>query len=240
MAAASLQQYKELGESMGLSGEKLSEFVREQQAADRADRQAEREREEKRAEREAQEKERERQAQKEEREHRELCATSEAVEKEKERQHQLELAKEQREAEEKQRVYDEKQQDIIREAEEREREEQREHELAKERIRVAAEDKQREHETAKLVQAKLAAEQATAKAKLEADSVAEQARNHPCLVARRLKKFHEDTPTSPEVIEPNAVNFRPNFKFSRFNFFFWGGGPSSPLGVCASKALVNF
>ena len=71
MAAASLQQYKELGESMGLSGEKLSEFVREQQAADRADRQAEREREERRAEREAQ-------AKKEEREHRELCATSEA------------------------------------------------------------------------------------------------------------------------------------------------------------------
>ena len=48
MAAASLQQYKELGESVGLSGEKLSEFVREQQAADRADRQAEREREERR------------------------------------------------------------------------------------------------------------------------------------------------------------------------------------------------
>ena len=70
MAAASLQQYKELGESMGLSGEKLSEFVREQQAADRADRQAEREREERRPEREAQ-------AKKEEREHRELCATSE-------------------------------------------------------------------------------------------------------------------------------------------------------------------
>jgi len=64
MAAASLQQYKELGESMGLSGEKLSEFVREQQAADRADRQAEREREERRAEREAQ-------AKKEEREHKE-------------------------------------------------------------------------------------------------------------------------------------------------------------------------
>ena len=56
--------------------------------------------------------------------------------------------------------------------------------------------------------------------------------NHPCLVARRLKKFHKDTPTSPEVIEPNTVNFRPNFKFSRLNFL---GGPSSPLGVCASK-----
>jgi len=56
--------------------------------------------------------------------------------------------------------------------------------------------------------------------------------NHPCLMARRLKKFHEDTPTSPEVIEPNTVNFRPNFKFSRLIFL---GGPSSPLGVCASK-----
>jgi len=56
--------------------------------------------------------------------------------------------------------------------------------------------------------------------------------NHPWIVARRLKKFHKDTPTSPEVIEPNTVNFRPNFKFSRLNFL---GGPSSPLGVCASK-----
>ena len=59
---------------------------------------------------------------------------------------------------------------------------------------------------------------------------------HSCLAARRLKKFHEDTPTSPEVIEPNTVNFRPNFKFSRLNFL---GDPrppwSSPLGVCASK-----
>ena len=32
------------------------------------------------------------------------------------------------------------------------------------------------------------------------------------------KKFHEDTPTSPEVIEPNTLNFRPNFKFSRLKF----------------------
>ena len=50
-----------------------------------------------------------------------------------------------------------------REAEERERKEQREHELAKERIRVAAEKEQREHEAAKLVQAKLAAEQLSLK-----------------------------------------------------------------------------
>ena len=59
---------------------------------------------------------------------------------------------------------------------------------------------------------------------------------HSYLAARQLKKFHEDTPTSPEVIEHDMLNFRPNLKFSRLKFFF-GGGPSasSPLGVCASK-----
>ena len=36
---------------------------------------------------------------------------------------------------------------------------------------------------------------------------------HSCLAARRLKKFHEDTLTTPEVIGPNTLNFRPNFKF---------------------------
>ena len=37
------------------------------------------------------------------------------------------------------------------------------------------------------------------------------ARYHPCIAARRLEKFCEDTPTSPEVIEAHTVNFRPNF-----------------------------
>jgi len=55
---------------------------------------------------------------------------------------------------------------------------------------------------------------------------------HSCLAVRRLKKFYEDTPTSPEVIEPNTLNFRPNFKFSRLKLF---GGTLVPLGVCASK-----
>ena len=55
---------------------------------------------------------------------------------------------------------------------------------------------------------------------------------HSCLVTRRLKKFQEDTPTSPEVIEPNTLNFMPNFKFSRLKFF-WG--PSSPLEVCSTS-----
>ena len=36
-------------------------------------------------------------------------------------------------------------------------------------------------------------------------------RYHPRLVARRLKKFREDTPTNPEVIEAHVLNFRPNF-----------------------------
>jgi len=52
---------------------------------------------------------------------------------------------------------------------------------------------------------------------------------HSCLAARRLKKFHEDTPTSPEVIEPNTLNFRQNFNFSRLNFF--RGTPLSVPGV---------
>ena len=56
---------------------------------------------------------------------------------------------------------------------------------------------------------------------------------HSCLAARRLKQFHEDTPTSPEVIQLNMLNFRPNFKLSRLNNFL--GGPSTPLWVCASK-----
>jgi len=49
---------------------------------------------------------------------------------------------------------------------------------------------------------------------------------HSCLAARRLKKFHEDTPTSPEVIEPNTLNSRPNFKFSPLKFL---GGTLDPL-----------
>jgi len=44
------------------------------------------------------------------------------------------------------------------------------------------------------------------------------------------KKFHEDTPTRPEVIVAHTLNFRPNFKFSRLKFFF-GGGPRPSWGV---------
>ena len=56
---------------------------------------------------------------------------------------------------------------------------------------------------------------------------------HFCLVARRLKKFHEDTPTCPEVIEPNTLNFRLNFKFSRLIFF--SGGPPSQFRCALAR-----
>ena len=52
MAAASFQQYKEMGESMGLSGADLADYVTKQQSADRAERQAEREARDKEKERE--------------------------------------------------------------------------------------------------------------------------------------------------------------------------------------------
>jgi len=51
-------------------------------------------------------------------------------------------------------------------------------------------------------------------------------------MARRLKKFREDTSTSPEVIDSNTLNFRPKFKFSRLKLF---AGTPDPLGVCAVK-----
>ena len=59
---------------------------------------------------------------------------------------------------------------------------------------------------------------------------------HSCIAARRLKKFHEDTSISPEVIEPSTLNFRPNFKFSPLNFF---GGTLDPLMGVREQALVH-
>jgi len=46
------------------------------------------------------------------------------------------------------------------------------------------------------------------------------------------KKYREDTPTSPEVIESNTLNFRPGFLFSRLKFF---GGPPSQLGNALAR-----
>ena len=58
-------------------------------------------------------------------------------------------------------------------------------------------------------------------------------RYQPCLTTRRLEKFYEDIPTSSEIIGVHTLNFRPNFKFSRLEFF---RGTSVPLRVCAMKA----
>ena len=55
---------------------------------------------------------------------------------------------------------------------------------------------------------------------------------HPYLASRRLEKFREDTPTSPEVIKAHTLNFKPNFKCSVLKFFF-GGGTPVPAWVCA-------
>jgi len=54
-----------------------------------------------------------------------------------------------------------------------------------------------------------------------------------CIATHCLEKFHEDIPTSPEVIGAHTLNFKPNFKFSRLQFF-WG--TLFPAEMCASKA----
>ena len=43
------------------------------------------------------------------------------------------------------------------------------------------------------------------------------------VMAGRMKKFSENTSTIPEVMDSRTLNFKPNFKFSRF------------FGVYASK-----
>jgi len=44
----------------------------------------------------------------------------------------------------------------------------------------------------------------------------------PKFTTRRLENFGEDIPTSPDVIEAHKLYFKPNFKFTRLNFFGWG------------------
>ena len=49
------------------------------------------------------------------------------------------------------------------------------------------------------------------------------------VMAGRMKKFNENTFTILEVMDSSTLNFKPNFKFSRF---FWWGEPRPPSGVC--------
>ena len=44
-------------------------------------------------------------------------------------------------------------------------------------------------------------------------------RYDPCLAARCMENVLWDTPTGPEVIGVHTLNFKPNFKFSRLEFF---------------------
>jgi len=46
------------------------------------------------------------------------------------------------------------------------------------------------------------------------------------VMAGHIKKFSENTSTTPEVMDSSTLIFNPNFKFSRF---FAGGGPLSPF-----------
>jgi len=50
--------------------------------------------------------------------------------------------------------------------------------------------------------------------------------------SRGLEKFGEDILTSPEVIKAQTLNFKPNFKFSRYKVF---GGTPSTLGCALSR-----
>ena len=60
------------------------------------------------------------------------------------------------------------------------------------------------------------------------------------IMAGRMKKFSEITSTIPEVMDSSTLNFKANFKFSRF---FFGGGPPSPfvcaISLCQSLACVK-
>jgi len=182
---SSLQHLKELGEGLGFSGAELVEFIKEQQALERADRQAEREerdkekeRMEKQAEREAKEEEKKRQEKERDSEHREKEMKfhqaeaaekekerqAEAAEKEKQRQHELEQRRQELELaaadKEKERLHLAEVEEKQMQFELRKKEEEREYE----RLRLAAKREQREYEDAKLArereQARFAADRA--------------------------------------------------------------------------------
>ena len=62
------------------------------------------------------------------------------------------------------------------------------------------------------------------------------------VMAGRMKKSSKSTSTIPEVMGSSTLNFKANFKFSRF--FFGGGRTPSPFGcvlvsLCQSLACVK-
>ena len=63
------------------------------------------------------------------------------------------------------------------------------------------------------------------------------ARYEPCIATDRLEKFHEDIPTSPEVIEVLTLNFKRNFTFLTITIL---GDSPDPVEMCDSKAWLIF
>jgi len=58
--------------------------------------------------------------------------------------------------------------------------------------------------------------------------IQEDEKFHHAVMVGRMKKFSENTSTTPEVMDSSMLNFNQNFKFSPF----WGGAGCPPLGVC--------
>ena len=52
---------------------------------------------------------------------------------------------------------------------------------------------------------------------------------------RRLENFGDDIPTSPDVIEAQTLNFKPNF---RDKFFFLGGDGLGSMGQSVSRVKI--
>ena len=59
---------------------------------------------------------------------------------------------------------------------------------------------------------------------------------HPYLTARRMEKFYEDTPISPEVIFAHTLNFKSDFKFLRLKFL---GDPRPSWGVRSKPSSIS-
>ena len=57
------------------------------------------------------------------------------------------------------------------------------------------------------------------------------------VMAGRMKKFSENTSTIQEVMDSITLNFKANFKFSRF--FLEGGGHRPPSAVCYKPLSIS-
>ena len=58
------------------------------------------------------------------------------------------------------------------------------------------------------------------------------------VMAGRMKKFSENTSSMPEGMDSSTLNFKANFKCSRF-FLGGRGGPSPPSGVCNKPLSIS-